>query len=250
MTEQNELSEDSVMASISDLMMEDDDEPIQDSADAEPQEEERKLASVQERTAPAPNDVSQSPVDEKTVIVQKDEPVAPEIEKTEAVLSVADETEQAQEDDVLNLTSEMIVDEQPSKTEPVIKTQKTEETAKLEEEEEDDFTPEPVIPAEPMKEETLTDLMKENIAMSLEEGDGVLLSEPAVAAAAESLSHLRDIAVGKQLSLGQGNLTIEAIVRETLKPYLKEWLDINLPEIVERVVKKEVAHIMDRLDLK
>ena len=45
-------------------------------------------------------------------------------------------------------------------------------------------------------------------------------------------------------------LTIETIVRETLKPYLKEWLDANLPDIVERVVRKEVAHIMDRLDLK
>ena len=78
----------------------------------------------------------------------------------------------------------------------------------------------------------------------------MLLAEPTVVAATESLSHLRDIASERQLDLGNGNLTIEAIVRETMKPDLKEWLDLHLPEIVERVVRKEVAHIMDRLDLK
>lgn len=116
--------------------------------------------------------------------------------------------------------------------------------------EEDDFTPEPVIPSRPMKEETLTDLIKENGGRRIDADDDMLLAEPTVAAATESLSHLRDIASEKRLEMGNGALTIETIVRETLKPYLKEWLDVNLPDIVERVVKKEIAHVMDRLDLK
>ena len=37
---------------------------------------------------------------------------------------------------------------------------------------------------------------------------------------------------------------------ELLRPLLKEWLDQNLPDIVERVVRKEIARVTDRLDFK
>ena len=35
-------------------------------------------------------------------------------------------------------------------------------------------------------------------------------------------------------------------VREMLRPMLKEWLDANLPDLVERVVAREVARIIGR----
>ena len=40
-----------------------------------------------------------------------------------------------------------------------------------------------------------------------------------------------------------GNNTIEGVVREMLRPMLKEWLDANLPSIVEKQVEVEVARI-------
>ena len=44
------------------------------------------------------------------------------------------------------------------------------------------------------------------------------------------------------LPIGDGR-TVEDLVRELLKPMLKEWLDANLPEIVERLVDREVQYI-------
>ncbi len=43
-----------------------------------------------------------------------------------------------------------------------------------------------------------------------------------------------------------GSDTLEGLVRELLKPKLAEWLDANLPEIVERQVAQEIARISAR----
>lgn len=40
--------------------------------------------------------------------------------------------------------------------------------------------------------------------------------------------------------------TLEGLVRELLRPVLKEWLDAKLPEIVESMVAKEIARITGR----
>ncbi|MCB9957400.1 MAG: DUF2497 domain-containing protein [Rhodospirillaceae bacterium] len=44
------------------------------------------------------------------------------------------------------------------------------------------------------------------------------------------------------LPIGDGR-TVEDLVRELLKPMLHEWLDANLPDIVERLVDREVQYI-------
>ncbi|MET0238935.1 MAG: DUF2497 domain-containing protein, partial [Sphingobium sp.] len=41
--------------------------------------------------------------------------------------------------------------------------------------------------------------------------------------------------------------TLEGLVREMLRPMLKEWLDTRLPEMVEGLVKKEIDRIVGRL---
>ena len=41
----------------------------------------------------------------------------------------------------------------------------------------------------------------------------------------------------------QGETSLEGMVREMLRPMLAQWLDANLPEIVERLVKAEIARI-------
>lgn len=40
-----------------------------------------------------------------------------------------------------------------------------------------------------------------------------------------------------------GETSLEGMVRDMLRPMLAEWLDRNLPEIVERLVKAEIARI-------
>ena len=39
---------------------------------------------------------------------------------------------------------------------------------------------------------------------------------------------------------------MEAVARDTLRPMLAEWLETNLPGIVERLVQAEIARIVSR----
>ncbi|HEX5182696.1 MAG TPA: DUF2497 domain-containing protein [Allosphingosinicella sp.] len=77
-----------------------------------------------------------------------------------------------------------------------------------------------------------------------------LVSDNAAAASRQSLAALSAIrergepAFGGLSSAGDGPL--EAVVREMLKPILKDWLDAHLPEIVEQLVAREVARITGR----
>ena len=73
------------------------------------------------------------------------------------------------------------------------------------------------------------------------EGDG-LVSEDAATASARSLAALSAIRERSE-TLPQGDGPLEAVVREMLKPMLKEWLDRHLPEMVEELVTREIARI-------
>ena len=78
----------------------------------------------------------------------------------------------------------------------------------------------------------------------ISEGDG-LVSDDAAAASRQSLAALAALRDnGEALPAGDGPL--EAVVREMLKPMLKEWLDRNLPELVEELVTREIARITAR----
>jgi cell pole-organizing protein PopZ len=43
--------------------------------------------------------------------------------------------------------------------------------------------------------------------------------------------------------LVQNSRTLEDLVREMLKPMLKAWLDDNLPNMVERLVRAEIERV-------
>jgi cell pole-organizing protein PopZ len=66
-----------------------------------------------------------------------------------------------------------------------------------------------------------------------------IISPPNASAAAGSLSRL---AGSLRVSDTPGQ-TVEGVVRELLKPMLKEWLDHNLPAIVEARVEAELERI-------
>jgi uncharacterized protein len=75
-------------------------------------------------------------------------------------------------------------------------------------------------------------------------GDG-LTTESAARSMRESLEALAMIAepsVPPQI-VRSGETSLEGLVRDMLRPMLAEWLDRNLPEMVERLVKAEIARI-------
>jgi cell pole-organizing protein PopZ len=47
----------------------------------------------------------------------------------------------------------------------------------------------------------------------------------------------------EEQALPMGTTTVDALVREALRPMLKQWLDANLPEMVESMVAREIARI-------
>jgi cell pole-organizing protein PopZ len=47
--------------------------------------------------------------------------------------------------------------------------------------------------------------------------------------------------------LSQNPRTLEDLVREMLKPMLKAWLDANLPDMVERLVRAEIERLSRRV---
>ena len=61
---------------------------------------------------------------------------------------------------------------------------------------------------------------------------------------AKAILNRRDVAVD---DAGQ-TMTLEGMVREMLKPLLREWLDRNLPYLIERLVKKEIDTMINRAE--
>jgi cell pole-organizing protein PopZ len=49
------------------------------------------------------------------------------------------------------------------------------------------------------------------------------------------------------LPIGSGR-TLEDLVKEMIRPMLREWLDANLPKLVERMVKREIERIALRAE--
>lgn len=68
-----------------------------------------------------------------------------------------------------------------------------------------------------------------------------LASEVATRQALSSLSHLL-----VKPADPQADNTLEGLVREMLRPMLKEWLDSNLPQLVETLVAREISRISGR----
>jgi len=48
-----------------------------------------------------------------------------------------------------------------------------------------------------------------------------------------------------ELPLGSADRTLEDMVRNMLRPMLQTWLDEHLPGIVERLVREEIARVVD-----
>ena len=61
-----------------------------------------------------------------------------------------------------------------------------------------------------------------------------------------SISLISDLVseIGSGANMGSENKTLEQLTKEMLSTMLKEWLDANLPIIVENIVREEIKRIV------
>jgi hypothetical protein len=72
-------------------------------------------------------------------------------------------------------------------------------------------------------------------------------TDAAVSASVASLTRVASLshaARQPELPLGTAGRTLEDMVRELMRPHLKEWLDAHLPRLVERVVRDEIGRLV------
>ena len=68
------------------------------------------------------------------------------------------------------------------------------------------------------------------------------VSRQSIDALAAALASGRE-AASAPASVTAGDVTLNALVEAALRPMLKQWLDANLPPLVERIVAAEIARI-------
>lgn len=103
-----------------------------------------------------------------------------------------------------------------------------------------DPAPEPESEPEPDLEDVL-DLTPEMIAVD------PAVSGPAVRASADALEDLARVLLSQRdIAVGGRDVTLEGLVREILRPLLREWLDRNLPAVIERLANEEINRTADR----
>ncbi|MBO6728666.1 MAG: DUF2497 domain-containing protein [Maricaulis sp.] len=174
-------------------------------------------------------------------IINEDEDEAPAAEAEAApaeeesnsqddIDSMFDEAPAAEEEpgpeaeDVLELTD--MVDEPDAGTDPMAMDDDLMIVDREEEEPEVVAEPEPVVDFD---------------AVEAEVADGIM-SDGAAAAAMGSFHTLAD---SIRISEEEGR-TLEGVVRALLRPMLKEWLDANLPSIVDEKVQAEIDRVARR----
>lgn len=88
-------------------------------------------------------------------------------------------------------------------------------------------------------------------AAAVESGAGSqLISDQAAGAAESSLSALAK-AVDHNVQgipLGVSGRTLEDLVKEIMRPMIKDWLDQNLPGLVDRLVRREIERLARRAE--
>lgn len=85
---------------------------------------------------------------------------------------------------------------------------------------------------------------------SYEDHDAPLTTDTVRASMQQNFEALAMISrPGKQPQIVRsGETSLEALTRELLRPMLAQWLDENLPEMVEELVKAEISRIAGKRD--
>ena len=82
-------------------------------------------------------------------------------------------------------------------------------------------------------------------AASAGTGQASLVDTATHAAATSAVGNLvRTLNTARSTAVHRGGPTLEDMVRDEMRPLLKEWLDANLPALVERLVQAEIERVI------
>jgi uncharacterized protein len=115
---------------------------------------------------------------------------------------------------------------------------------------EDPFRPDPSA-AGPAMEAGINADLEDVFVLSpdMRTGGHPLVSPRAAENSTDVLSQLaRAILDRRDIAVTSRDVTLESMVREMLRPLLREWLDRNLPYLIERLVKKEIDVMINRAE--
>lgn len=200
-------------------------------ADKAPEQEpsiEEILASIRQIIS----DDDKEPQDEPVPEVVAAPPVAPPAPEPkpepkpaptpEPVKAVEPEPEPEPEEDILELTEPLMEEEDPIEV----------DLQDIEEE----FTPPPAPPASPAPTPEPSPVMQQA-------SDSNMLNDRARKSAISSMAKLAGNMPINRADHGLSSITLEDLVREMLNPMLSDWLNSNLPPMVERIVQKELEKL-------
>ncbi len=72
-----------------------------------------------------------------------------------------------------------------------------------------------------------------------------LVSPPTEEASVATLASLNEVITSGQVPFDVGGRTVEQLAAELMRPMLREWLDQNLPIMVERLVRAEIKRLAE-----
>ena len=146
--------------------------------------------------------------------------------------------EEEPEDEVFDLT-EVLDEEEP---EPLVLDEVIEE--------EPEFEPEPIYEAVPEYEPKPEPepYVSGPAAMPAAEPEGLVSRQAAEQTAAAFVDFASAVSSAQGVQLGATHRTLEELVKDLLRPMLKDWLDNNLQPIVSRTVEREIAKLAGRAD--
>lgn len=213
-TEQ-EPSIEEILTSIRQIISDDDDD--EETTAAPPPEKEKE--------EPAP----ESEPEEEEEVIELTEKADPEL-----VEEKADEPEPAPEPE-----PEPESEQEEPESEPDIEEDQEEEAMEIDMQ---DAEPEEEPEPDDEQDDDMDDNMADTDPAPTEHDDDALLTRRAEDAA---YSGFKQLAAKTAVDTITG-VTIEEIVRDELRPMLRVWLDQNLPDIVERLVKEELDKVARR----
>lgn len=179
-------------------------------------------------------------------ILSEDEVEEPPSTKPAAAAAPAAESQpEPEEEDVLELDESMVMVEAPSTPAEAddasdLDDQSSAGEGDLEEMREQETAQEvrPMFAAAPMQ-----------VASEMEPEVESLVTPAAAEASTAALSELaRAVARERGVGLGTRGITLEDMVRDIMRPMLKDWLDQNLPFMVERIVRQEIERMVNRAE--
>jgi len=161
--------------------------------------------------------------------------------------------EETSMEDILSSIRQILAsDEDPSEKAPASKAKSLapkEDIIELTEEVVTPHTPAPIHDTKAATTNTATKHEESPAMITPSQQDAKLISQKTVEAASQALSKLNEALQPVQsapvahTNVGD-SVTLEALVTQAMQPILKEWMDKNLPQVIEQVVATEIKKLV------